>query len=291
MAARRALARWPGEQRVLHACPRPLALRWLHASGRPLPASVFNAANAITCSRIAVSPVLGYFVLNGDYALALGGCALAAASDALDGVVARHLRVETALGSFLDPLADKALIDTVALSLAHVGVLNPWLVAFIVGRDALLLAGTGVAIVAHVRSTAPGQGIVQALRQWPLRVHPTALSKLNTAAQLGLIGSALGTEALALPGDHVTTALSAAVLCTTCVSGVEYWWTARQARLDTVFRATQAGSRGGGPEPAGDGTAHHRRSTGCAPRSEDSRVGGQEAPARQGRRAAGGVRV
>ena len=59
----------------------------------------------------------------------------AGGSDAIDGYIAKQLGQATILGSFLDPLADKALLVGVYITLGHENLLPSWLVILVVFRD------------------------------------------------------------------------------------------------------------------------------------------------------------
>jgi len=117
-------------------------------------------ANKITIFRILLIPVFVWLMLDyiRDYqkgetkewerALAYVVFATAAVSDAVDGYIARRYRQKSELGSFLDPLADKALLVS-ALILLSVrfkdGTPFPqlplWFPVLVVSRDLMLLAG------------------------------------------------------------------------------------------------------------------------------------------------------
>jgi cardiolipin synthase len=130
-----------------------------------VPRGALSLPNLITGSRIACSPLLGCLIVNEQYTAALCGCALAAASDVADGYIARRWGMETVLGSYLDPLADKVFIGSTCVSLAAVGALDGRLAALIVARDALLVAGTGVTLWQHARraGAASPSDVVSAL--------------------------------------------------------------------------------------------------------------------------------
>eukprot|EP01047_Picozoa_sp_COSAG01_P064891 COSAG01_NODE_8664_length_2704_cov_3.383877_3_plen_116_part_00 len=66
---------------------------------------------------------------------------MAAVTDFLDGLLARRWGQITAVGSFLDPLADKVLINGMAVPLAMQGLVPPSLVALMLGRDVAIIAG------------------------------------------------------------------------------------------------------------------------------------------------------
>jgi CDP-diacylglycerol---glycerol-3-phosphate 3-phosphatidyltransferase len=71
----------------------------------------------LTYARLALIPVIAAFLFFGYYAVATVLFLLAVSADALDGELARARNQITALGTLLDPVADKALIGTVALLL------------------------------------------------------------------------------------------------------------------------------------------------------------------------------
>jgi cardiolipin synthase len=109
--------------------------------GAPSP---LNRANALTGLRIALAPVFLVLYVHGDRVRALAAFAAAAATDVLDGLVARALRQHTRLGAFLDPIADKVLAASALFALAATGRLPPWLPLLVVARDAAQLVGAAV---------------------------------------------------------------------------------------------------------------------------------------------------
>ena len=73
--------------------------------------------------------------------LALLVFALAAFTDLLDGWVARHLKDESTLGAFLDPMADKLLLTASFVTLTYLKVLPFWISAVVISRDVILVFG------------------------------------------------------------------------------------------------------------------------------------------------------
>jgi len=59
----------------------------------------------------------------------------AAATDLLDGYLARRWRQVTTVGTLLDPIADKLLISAALIALVQVKVVPAWMVILIVGRE------------------------------------------------------------------------------------------------------------------------------------------------------------
>jgi CDP-diacylglycerol---glycerol-3-phosphate 3-phosphatidyltransferase len=102
--------------------------------------SQFNLANVITISRILLIPVFLVLLLSGipepygDIAAA-AVFILAAATDKLDGYVARRSKQITTLGQFLDPLADKLLIAAALIALVSQGRIAAWVAILIIGRE------------------------------------------------------------------------------------------------------------------------------------------------------------
>jgi CDP-diacylglycerol--glycerol-3-phosphate 3-phosphatidyltransferase len=118
--------------------PAPLV-----AKGYPM-----NLANLLTLLRLAALPFLvAVFYLGGAYRFELTAALflLAAATDLVDGYVARRREQVTNLGKLLDPVADKLLITTAVLLLVEAGRLWAWLAILLIGRE---LAVTGLRAVA-----------------------------------------------------------------------------------------------------------------------------------------------
>ena len=114
----------------------------------------------------------------------------AGVTDVADGALARRWRQQTVVGSVIDPMADKALVMTLVVSLTCQGALPLWLATLLLGRDAAF----GVAAIYYRYASLPPPKTWR--RYWDFslpsaRVHPTGVSKLNTFLQLVLVGAAL----------------------------------------------------------------------------------------------------
>lgn len=81
---------------------------------------------------------------------------IAALTDLIDGKMARKNNQVTNLGAFLDPLADKMLVNLTILALICAGVLHPWFLAVILIRDfavdgmRMMVAKTGETVSASI---------------------------------------------------------------------------------------------------------------------------------------------
>jgi cardiolipin synthase (CMP-forming) len=93
---------------------------------------------------------------------------LAGLSDLVDGYLAKRFNMATELGAFLDPLADKALIVSIYVTLGIAGAIPRWLVILVVSRDIMIV----------------GAIILSWLMNNPVELKPLKVSKLNTVAQI-----------------------------------------------------------------------------------------------------------
>jgi len=133
--------------------------------------------------RIVLTPVIMALVLEGGEdaePVAALLFAIAAATDWLDGRLARRWDVTTKLGSFLDTTADKLLVSGVLIALLGEGRVSPWIVAIIVGRELVLMG---------LRGLVASEGEVMA---------PSMLGKTKTTVQFLAIALAI-----LRPGDPI----------------------------------------------------------------------------------------
>lgn len=121
--------------------------RWPYACAVSVRSSL-NPALVVTAARIALIPVVMALILIDDeggryWAFAL--YVVAAATDSLDGWLARSRGDVTVAGAFLDPLADKLLVTGALLCLIEVGDVSAWIAMIIITRE---FAVTGLRLVA-----------------------------------------------------------------------------------------------------------------------------------------------
>jgi cardiolipin synthase len=162
--------------------------------------------NTITGTRLAMAPVLPWLLWAGHFRAALAVALLAGLSDLLDGFLAKRFHWQTRLGSLLDPLADKLLLAGAMLGLWLVQMLPAWLVALVLVRDLVIVAGA----TTWWRLAGPFDG------------EPTLLGKLTTLVQIGLVLLCLAELAgVALP-LQVRKEAVLAVAALSLVSGLDY---------------------------------------------------------------------
>jgi len=129
------------------------------------------APNQLTLLRLIFIPFVVIAVMEGHDHMALSLFLVAGISDALDGLLARVLKQQTALGLYLDPIADKLLLSTLFLALSFLHRI-PWYVTVLVfSRDIGILI---VSTLLYATNT---------LRD----LRPSIFGKMNTVAQVGTI--------------------------------------------------------------------------------------------------------
>jgi cardiolipin synthase len=129
---------------------------------------ILTVSNQITLVRLAFVPVLAILVMERHYRATLVVLLMAALSDMLDGLVARLMKQESALGIALDPIADKMFMTTGYITLALRGGLPWWLTIIVLSRDVAIIA-TALLIC-----------IVVGYRPF----HPSLLGKTSTVGQV-----------------------------------------------------------------------------------------------------------
>jgi cardiolipin synthase len=106
-----------------------------------------NLANVLTLVRVVLAPLVVRAILAREFGPALVLFLIAGATDGLDGLAARRLKTQTRFGAYLDPIADKLLLSASFLAFGICGAVPWWLVALIFGRDLLILAMAGLALL------------------------------------------------------------------------------------------------------------------------------------------------
>jgi cardiolipin synthase (CMP-forming) len=179
-----------------------------------------NLPNLISLARLLVVPLAIWLILEARYGAAFWVFVAAGLSDGVDGFIAKHFNRRTRLGALLDPIADKALVVSVYIALGMADQLWAWLVIVVVFRDALIVGGFV---------------LIQPFAV-PKRYDPLFISKVNTLAQIVLIGYVLGRLAFGGAAGWVDLGLGVTVAATTTASGLSYL--VRWARI--LARSEQA---------------------------------------------------
>lgn len=160
-------------------------------------------ATMITMVRIFLVPVFLGLLLTSEQVpyrvfLAAAIFVLAAASDGLDGYVARARREVTKFGALIDPVADKLLISSALIALVELAQVSAWIAVIIIGREFA---------VSGLRLVVASEGTVIPASIW---------GKAKTFTQIvAIVGVLIG-----LPGANLILWLAAAI---TVLSGIDYF--------------------------------------------------------------------
>lgn len=160
-------------------------------------------ATIITLFRIFLVPVFMGLVLTADQVpyrayLAAGVFILAAATDGLDGYIARARREVTKLGTLVDPIADKLLISAALIALVELDQVSAWIAVIIIGREFA---------VSGLRLVAASEGEVIPASIW---------GKAKTFTQIVAVAGVL----VGLPWADALLWVAAAI---TVLSGIDYF--------------------------------------------------------------------
>lgn len=168
----------------------------------------FNLPNTVTLARIGVVPFL-FFLLTSPgpfWSLVLAALfVLASLTDFLDGYLARRYNQVTTMGKFLDPLADKLIVNTAMILMIPIGRIDAWIVAIIIVRDF---------IVDGIRTIASSEGIF---------IQASVLGKQKTVAQIFAVTALMIFHPfLGLDAHRVGTIILYVAFLLTIYSGVDY---------------------------------------------------------------------
>ncbi len=177
-------------------------------AGTPRQAGIaLSIPNLITLGRILLVPIVVWAIATpGAMWIAFLLFVAAGVSDAVDGYLAKRFAMTTELGAYLDPLADKALIVSIYLTLGINNLIPRWLVILVVSRDILIVGGI----------------ILAWLVGNPLKIKPLLVSKLNTVAQIVFACVVLGSLGFNYEWPTVTLVLMGLVAVLTLLSVAAY---------------------------------------------------------------------
>jgi cardiolipin synthase len=162
--------------------------------------------NALCILRMFLVVPVTWLMIRQEFAATLWLFAFAAATDGLDGFLAKRCGWTSELGKILDPLADKILLVGTYITLAVIGFVPLWLAIVVVGRDIVITLG---AILYNWIYGYPNG-------------RPTGISKLNTLCQIVFALLIVGSHAVNHVPELAITVLGALVFVTTVVSGLDY---------------------------------------------------------------------
>lgn len=167
---------------------------------------LLSLPNVVTLGRIILVPVIFWLLVSGNTQAAFLAFVAAGISDAVDGFLAKRFHLQTELGAYLDPLADKLLIVSIYIALGVARELPSWLVVMVVSRDILIVLGVVLAWMSAL----------------PLAIRPLAVSRWNTGSQLLLASVVLADEGFDLGLDGLRWVLIWITSATTLLSLAAY---------------------------------------------------------------------
>ncbi|XP_077138764.1 cardiolipin synthase (CMP-forming) [Ranitomeya variabilis] len=179
--------------------------------------------NLLSMTRIGLSPVLGYLIVAENFNFALGIFVLAGITDLLDGYIARNwANQKSALGSALDPLADKILISVLYVCLTYANLIPVPLTVMIILRDIALI---GAVFYVRYKTLPPPRTLGRYFNPCyaTAQLEPTFISKMNTAVQLILVAASLAAPVFNYVDSVYLQALWCITAFSTVASGYSYY--------------------------------------------------------------------
>jgi cardiolipin synthase len=167
---------------------------------------VRHIPNIISAIRILLVVPIALALAQQRLALSILLFALAGASDAADGFLARRFGWQSELGAVLDPIADKLLMAAAFVTLSLLKLVPLWLMAAAVARDVIIVSGA-----------AAYRMVIG-----PLTAHPSFISKVNTVCQAAFILAVVSRAKFSMPPEWVVAWLGALTFATVVVSGIDY---------------------------------------------------------------------
>ena len=170
-----------------------------------------TAPNLLTVMRICLAPFLVAAILQNRFVLGFILFVVCGLTDALDGLLARVLKQRTALGQYLDPIADKLLLSTLFLVLMYKGLMPTTVTVLVFGRD------VGILLVAAVLYAVVGR------REF----GPSIFGKANTVAEVMAVAFVLLQQLTIAKWVFILRLVALdATVGLTVASGLHYAWIA-----------------------------------------------------------------
>ncbi|KAK9089677.1 hypothetical protein Scep_028759 [Stephania cephalantha] len=187
-----------------------------------------NLPNWISLGRLVSGPVIGWMIVNEWYLASFMALAVSGATDWLDGYTARKMGINSVVGSYLDPLADKVLIGSVAVAMVEQDLLPSWLVGLVLFRDVGLISGAVLKRASSLNwQWKSWSEFVNLNRTQPQKVEPLFISKASCIFELALVAAALlqpefGTEETQIYITYLSWLVASTTAATTIAYGAQY---------------------------------------------------------------------
>jgi cardiolipin synthase len=187
--------------------------------------------NLITIGRLLLVPLIIWLITAAQPGAAFAVLIVAGVSDAVDGFLARQFDLRSDLGTYLDPVADKAMLVSIYVTLATVAAIPIWLAILTVSRDVLIVGAVVLSWMLGV----------------PTSVKPLRVSKVNTVAQIILAAVVLGDLAFNIDLGIEREFLVYVVALLTVASAAIYLvdWVRHMGSTEAASIDTSSGARDG----------------------------------------------
>ncbi|MDQ6954677.1 MAG: CDP-alcohol phosphatidyltransferase family protein [Mariprofundaceae bacterium] len=181
---------------------------------------LLNIPNILTLARIVMTPVIVYMVLTEQAWLALILIVIAGVTDILDGAIARYYKLHTAVGAYLDPLADKIMLISLFVTLFIIKEVPLFVFLAIIFRDIIIVLGA----------------IIYEMLTHRLTMQPSQISKATTFVQISYVALLLLNMAMAIPDIFLQISMWLTFVLT-CASGLHYLvsWTEKANKQEKVL--------------------------------------------------------
>jgi CDP-diacylglycerol--glycerol-3-phosphate 3-phosphatidyltransferase len=180
---------------------------------------VFNLPNTISMLRLGVIPILFCLLLSPGPVMSLVITLLfiaAALTDLLDGYIARRYQIITTMGKFLDPIADKLIVNTAMIMLIPIGRIPAWIVSVIIIRDFA---------VDGIRNIASSEGMI---------IQASPLGKRKTLCQIFAVSALMIHYPFIGADAHVVGMVILYIaLILTVLSGIDYFMKFYRSSIET----------------------------------------------------------
>lgn len=169
---------------------------------------ILTIPNQLTFLRMFLVPLFITSLIYQKWVLGLVLFICAAVTDVLDGFLARRLNQKTALGTIIDPLADKVMMVASYITLSEFKVIPPWLTVAVVSRDVLLVGGVIILKLFSVDN---------------VKIEPSKLGKATTFFQIITVIAALIQKIRGTSSQFFMHLLYVITLILTVASGYQYF--------------------------------------------------------------------
>ena len=169
---------------------------------------ILTVPNQLTFLRIFLVPVFITCLIYEKWRIGLFLFIIASITDALDGFLARRLNQKTTLGTIIDPLADKIMMDASYVTLSEFKLVPPWLTVAVVSRDLLLIGGVIILKLFSANN---------------IEIEPSRLGKATTFFQILVIIVIMFRKIEHFRMDYLIYLLYIVTLSLTILSGYQYF--------------------------------------------------------------------